>query len=148
MKYFNCNLNNNSILKFSIFIFNLFFLIFNLIILIYNLFINVHYKQILTKQNISFKITDYFSVELSKLTYKVISKYLNQKYNNKNILFNNTNIIHNKKLNKTKKIITIHCVDLFGGQIRFFKNILKDDNYIIKYDSNNPDYLINLVKNI
>ena len=31
---------------------------------------------------------------------------------------------------------------MFGGQIRFFKNILKDDNYIIKYDSNNPDYLI------
>lgn len=138
-KYFD---NFKSIIKYYVFIINLFILIFNLYNFMHHLLSNYSFKKILIKENLLFKFSDYFSIKLSELTYKEISKYLNQKYHNKNLLFNNTNIIKNKKLNKTKKIIKIQCTDLFGGQIKYIKNYIKDDNYIIKFDTNNPDYLI------
>ena len=134
--------NFNLITKYSIFIINLLILIFNLYNFMHHLLINYRYKNVLINENLLFKYSDYFSIKLFKLSYKEITKYLNQKYNNKNLMLNYTNLIKKKNLNKTKKIIRIQCIDLFGGQIKYIKNYIRGDNYIIKFDPNNPDYLI------
>lgn len=54
----------------------------NILILIINLFMVYHYKII----HLLFKSCDEFSIGLSNRTYKDISNYLNNKYNNKNYL--------------------------------------------------------------
>ena len=45
-------------------------------------------------------------------------------------------------MNITKKKINICCIDLYKGQIKWLKKVLEDNNFIIQYDYNNPDYLI------
>lgn len=45
-------------------------------------------------------------------------------------------------MNITKKKINICCIDLYKGQMKWLKKVLEDENFIIQYDYNNPDYLI------
>ena len=129
-------------MKFFMFNINFFILIFNLFLIIYY---EINYNKA-SKITIYFKNSDYFSIGLSNREYKDLSNFLNSKYTNINpnkFLLNNLNLFQNKKKLKTKKKVTIDCVDLFHGQIEWFKNMFKDDlNFIFIFDSNSPDYLI------
>ncbi len=91
---------------------------------------NNDYKNIF-----NFRFSDIFNINILNKTYIQITNYLNNKYNNNSqkIIKSNTNI----------KKIKIYSVDLFNKKnfLRWIKSKLKD-SFIIKFDSNNPDYLI------
>jgi hypothetical protein len=86
------------------------------------------------KKRIEFKSSDNFSLKLLNESYLKISDYLNDKYLT----------ILNKNNSKTikKKIIKVFIVDSFSFNyhVEWLKSKLKD-NFIIKIDSKNPDYL-------
>ena len=113
---------------------------FNFFIFSSNIFFIQPHKIIYNYANIIFRSSEYFSIGLSNRTYKTISIYLNNKYNNKNYLLNNFSLI--KKKSSKKKII-IYCVDLYPGQIQWLNNLLKNnEDFTFVLDSENPDYLL------
>ena len=146
--------------KFIIKIFN-FILSFKLIILLINIFlifINIHllfYKN--TKEVIEFneyiqkffnqiKISDFLPLCFSSKKYLEIGNYLNSKYDVNNLILIQNQTINSKKkliLKKRRKKILLYSVDLFSFDFhkKWLNKRLKD-KFIIKFDSNNPDYLI------
>ena len=93
------------------------------------------------------KISDFMILLFLKRKYLEISGYLNSKFEVKKLplRFNQTFINKNKKriIKKKRKKIVLYSVDLFS--LEFHKNWLKQllkENFIIKFDSNRPDYLI------
>ena len=101
-------------------------------------------SNIIIKENklTKFRNSDYFFLNLIKNSYIQISNYLNNKYNYEINLKNRNSqsIIFKKK--KRKKII-LYSVDLFSMTFHkaWLKNKLKK-KFIIKFNSNKPDYLI------
>lgn len=135
---------NNKILKNinekkNNFIISIIIIFMNSISFLINLFLLFEKKLFNSKKFIKFKNSDIFNIYLIKFTYKEISDFLNNKYNLK---INNLNL-YKKNESKLKKIIKIHCIDLFNKtkHIKWLKDKL-EDKFIIKFDSNNPDYLI------
>lgn len=109
---------------------NLYFLLF---VNINN--INNDNEFIICKIIKEFKNSDYFPMLLTTRTYKYISNFLNGKYNKKKG--------EESKFNKQKKKIVLNSVDL--NDPKYHRKWLKrmiNKKYRIKFDSNNPDYLI------
>lgn len=123
--------------------FKISFLIKNIILLVINLYFLLFVKINNNKDNEfaifkiikEFKSSDYFSMFLTTRTYKYISSFLNNKYNNKKG--------DESKLNKRKRKIALYSVDLNDPKYhrKWLRRIL-NKKYRIKFDSNNPDYLI------
>ena len=123
--------------------FKISFLIKNIILLAINLYFllfvninNINDNEFdIFKIIKEFKNSDYFSMFLTTRTYKYISNFLNDKYNNKKSEEN--------KFNKRKKKIALYSVDLNDPKYhrKWLRRIL-NKKYRIKFDSNNPDYLI------
>jgi len=127
--------------------FKILFLIKNIILLV----INLYFLLILniTKINVNefalFKIikklknSDYFPMFLTTRTYKYISNFLNDKYNNKK----GEESLKNNKFKKPKKKIVLYSVDLNDPKYhRKWLGRMLNKKYRIKFDSNNPDYLL------
>ena len=133
--------------KFIILLINLFIIFINIYFLFYKKTIKViefnEYKQKYLNQ---IKSSDFFPLCFSNKKYFEISNYLNSKYdvNNLIIIQNQTTKSKTKAiLKKRRKKIVLYSVDLFS--LNFHKNWLKNrlkDKFIIKFDSNKPDYLI------
>ena len=138
-KFKNCFNNKYKILYIII---NLLSFICNIILLLFN-------KKCATILNpyISFQIknSDFFFIQLTIKTFSQISNYLNSKYTKNQIILNNTNILKINDINfkKKRKKIKLYSVDLFDNNRHrnYIKNMLKDQ-FIIKFDSEKPDYLI------
>ena len=83
----------------------------------------------------NFRFSDIFNINFLNKTYIQISNYLNHKYNN------NFQKIKNRK--QVIKEIKIYSVDLFDRNLhlKWIESKL-NNSFIIKFDSNNPDYLI------
>lgn len=75
--------------------------------------------------------------------YFEISYYLNSKYKKMSIKWEQNKYQIKKKKTMKKKRIKLYSVDLFDRKFheKWIKNKLKD-KFIIKFNSNNPDYLI------
>ena len=88
-------------------------------------------------KNIHIQSTDLFNINLFKNTYKYISNYLANKY------YSNNKEVTNLKTSR-KKLIKIKSVGLFnhGKHIKWLRNKLDDDEFILSIDDPNPDYLI------
>jgi hypothetical protein len=126
----NTTFLNINIKKYSI--------ILNLIIFIFNFYLLFERKIIKNEEKyeikIKFKSADNFLNLFSK-TYEQISNYLNMKYN----IFNETS--KNRKIYKKK--ISLYSVDLFSPKFHklwIYRKLKK--KFRIKFDKNNPDYLI------
>lgn len=83
-----------------------------------------------------FKYSDYFNLKLIQKTFKEISDYLVNKYN----------IINKFSMNNIssfKKIIKLKRTGLFNEtyHLNWLRNKL-DEEFILKFDDENPDYLI------
>ena len=120
-------------LKKKLALFRKIILVLNAFLLSFNLgFYNIG-KFININENI-FKFSDYFIMNLNIKTYKEISKYLTDKY-----------IINQEKSKSqiSKKEIRIKSIGLFNRSnfIKWLKSKL-DDEFILKFDEDNPDYLI------
>ena len=117
--------NLNSFQK-IIFIFNIFLLLLNICFFIDR----IKLKNL--NSNI-FKISDYFIMNLNIKAFEDISKYLTDKYN----------IFKQSKSQIFKKEIKIKSIGLFNRSthIKWLKSKL-DDEFIIEFDEENPDYLI------
>ena len=110
-------------------------IILNLNIII--IFLNVGFYNLIKIINIEskiFKFSDYFIINLGIKSYKDISKYLTDKFHiifetSKNLIF--------------KKEIKIKSIGLFNkaNHIKWLKSKL-DDEFILKFVEDNPDYLI------
>jgi hypothetical protein len=119
------------------------FLIKNIIVLVINLyfllFVNINKTNdnefAIFKIIKEFKNSDYFPMFLTTKTYKYISNFLNDKYNTKKG--------EESKLNKKKRKIVLNSVDLNDPNYhrKWLRRIL-NKKYRIKFDSNNPDYVI------
>ena len=116
----------------------LYLIILNLIIFIFNFYLLFEKKCIKSEEKyeikFKFKNADNFLNLLSK-TYEQISNYLNIKYNIAN------DISKDRKIYKKK--ISLFSVDLFNPKNHklWIKRKLKA-KFRIKFDKNNPDYLI------
>jgi hypothetical protein len=93
------------------------------------------------------KNSDFLPFLFSNKNYSEISHYLNSKYGVSKFIFKfNQKKMHKRKIRiqkNNKKTIVLYSVDLFS--LKFHKKWLKaklKDNFIIKFDPNNPDYLI------
>lgn len=117
--------NLNSFQK-IIFIFNIFLLLLNICFFIDR----IKLKNL--NSNV-FKISDYFIMNLNIKAFEDISKYLTDKYN----------IFKQSKSQIFKKEIKIKSIGLFNRSthIKWLKSKL-DDEFIIEFDEENPDYLI------
>ena len=80
------------------------------------------------------KSSDINTISLLNKSYESISDYLNNKYYTLGI---------QRETTKKKKNIHIYSTDLFDLNMhkRWLRKRLRD-NFIIKFDSHNPDYLI------
>lgn len=109
---------------------------FILILNIFLLFVNIGFQRRIILKNLNtnlFKVSDYFIMNLNAKEYKDISKYITNKYN---ILKQPKNLIF-------KKEIKIKCIGLFNksNHINWLKSKL-DDEFILTFDEDDPDYLI------
>ena len=112
--------------------------ILNVIIFYFNLYV-YNNREIVIKFNSNlFKYTDYFIMNLNIKAYKYISKYLTNKYN-----INNESSKCQIFNTKNKKIIKIKSLGISDRKkyIKWLKSKL-DDEFILKFDDDNPDYLI------
>ena len=130
-------------IKIILFCFNFFLTFINIFF-----FINNHKNdRILIKFMNQSKDSDLLPLFFIKEKYLEISKYLNSKYGlNKIVLKLNKTLTPKRKigiLNKRRKTIFLYSVDLFSLKRHksWLLNKLKD-NFIIKFDSNRPDYLL------
>ena len=112
--------------------------ILNVILLFFNIYVYNNREIVINFKSNLFKYSDYFIMNLNMKAYKYISKYLTNKYNinfesSKSSLFNRIK----------KKIIKIKSIGLFDRKhhIKWLKNKL-DDEFILQFDEDNPDYLI------
>ena len=129
----DCNIKK---IKYFLLYINLFIYMINIIFFLSLKKNNINYKKFFELKN-----SDKFILSLSKIKYKEISNYLNNKFNI-NYIF-----IKNKKkkipIKKNKKEIFINVVDSFNNTYHMEWIKLKlCDKFIIVFDSNNPDYLI------
>ena len=87
------------------------------------------------------KNIDYFTLQLINKFYKEISDFLNDKYKVKNSKLRIQKNISNNQTNK--KEISLYLVDFFSGNKfdLWIENICKD-KFLLKFNENNPDYLI------
>ena len=115
----------------------------NIIFIFSNIFllsIRVHKKPKKEKENsfqISFKNSEYFSLNFLNKTYQYISAYFHNKFNTDN----NTNFKEN--ISSKKKVIKVKATGLFNRahNLKWLKEKL-NNKFILEYDSPNPDYLI------
>jgi len=124
---------NRKPLKKKLELFRKIILILNVFLLSFNLGLYDIRKFINLNTNI-FKFSDFFIMNLNIKTYKEIAKYLTDKYN----------INHEtSKSQISKKEIRIKTIGLFNrsNYIKWLKSKL-DDEFILKFDEDNPDYLI------
>jgi len=128
---------------------NLLIFAINIIILcsnIFLLFIRVNKRQkTVSKKSIpiSFKNSEYFSLNFLNKTYQYISAYFHSKYNTNNKMNFKENNSTEKKVIKLK--ITGFAKEYLPWAIRKL-NVL-NNNFIFEMDSPNPDYLIYNVYN-
>ena len=110
---------------------------------IFLLFIRVKKKQkTVSKKStpISFKNSEYFSLNFLNKTYQYISAYFHSKYNTNNKM-------NFKENNSTeKKVIKLKITGFVNSQLPWLTERLKD-NFILEINSPNPDYLIYNVYN-
>ena len=133
----------NAKLKYFILIINFVLIVINFCILFSK--INKKLKKTLyAKRFYIFKNVDNYLFELINNNYIGISNYLNSKYTFINII----KIIGFKIINlfffkKRRKKIVLYSVDLFSFDYHkiWLKTKLKD-NFIVKFNKKNPDYLI------
>ena len=121
----------------SIIIINIYFLIFK------NFKKKIEFKEYKEKYFNQIKNSDFFPLCFSIKNYFEISNYLNSKYDVKKSQNRTTNSKGEVKSQKERKTIVLYSVDLFS--FSHHKEWLKyrlEDKFIIKFDSNNPDYLI------
>ena len=125
---------------------NLLIFAINIILLcsnIFLLFIRVKKKQkTVSKKStpISFKNSEYFSLNFLNKTYQYISAYFHSKYNTNNKM-------NFKENNSTeKKVIKLKITGFVNSQLPWLTERLKD-NFILEINSPNPDYLIYNVYN-
>ena len=124
---------NKILLKKKLKLFRKIILILNTIAFSFNIgFYNIG-KIINLNANI-FKFSDFFVMNLNIKTYKEISKYLTDKYSIN---------YETSKSQISKKEIRIKTIGLFNRSnfIRWLKSKL-DDEFNLKFDEDNPDYLI------
>ena len=132
----NCNLFQKIILAINIILFCSNILLFS---------IKTQMTRQKAKENlipISFKNSEYFSLNFLNSTYQYISSYFHSKYN----IDNKINL---KEYNSSeKKVIKVMATGLFNraNHLRWLKEKLSD-KFILEYDSPNPDYLIYNVYN-
>ena len=121
--------NNVELFAFIAFFINCSTLILNLI---------YFFKKLLfhNRKSISFKSCDIFIINTFQKNYIDISNYLNNKYY--------TKIINNSiTKTKTKKRLKLYSVDLFNRtRHKLWLEQKLEENFIIEYDKDNPDYLI------
>ena len=139
------NIQALKVLKFLLFLYNILFLIINLILILHKQKLYYEIKNILNKKKIDyiFKSSDYYLINFSAQTFNEIYNYLNSKY-----IYYKNNIIKDKifqsfKKREFKKKIFLYSVDLFNEKLhkKWIKNKLKD-KFVIKFDSEKPDYLL------
>ena len=113
------------------------FLSINVVCLLLNInLLFLYFLNIQKEYTIIFKQSDYININFFKKHYYDISTYLNNKFN-----------INTKKVSKTrssfKKTIKIQQVGMFNltNNRNWIKSKL-DDEFIIEFDSPDPDYLI------
>ena len=128
---------------------NLLIFAINIILLCSNIFllfirVNKRQKTISKKSTpISFKNSEYFSLNFLNKTYQYISAYFHSKYNTNNKMNFKENNSTEKKVIKLK--ITGFAKEYLPWAIRKL-NVL-NNNFIFEIDSPNPDYLIYNVYN-
>ena len=133
---------------------DLLFLITNLVLIIINFYFllfnektnsKIHEINSLKEIQIRFKVSDNFILKLIMNNYVDISNYLNNKY-----IYKINDLLKTKLLSiikyifhRRRKKIVLYSVDLFSIDYHkmWLKNLLKD-KFIIKFDKNNPDYLL------
>ena len=118
----------------------------NIILLCSNIFllfirVNKRQKTVSKKSTpISFKNSEYFSLNFLNKTYQYISAYFHSKYNTNNKM-------NFKENNSTeKKVIKLKITGFVNSQLPWLTERLKD-NFILEINSPNPDYLIYNVYN-
>ena len=125
--------------------------IFLLIINIFFIFFNNKKDEIIVKEYKPLflnqvKNSDLLPLFFSNKNYLEISNYFNSKYEIKkfSLRFNQTFMLKKKRRipKKKRKKIVLYSVDLFSlkSHKKWLKKLLKD-KFIIKFNSNNPDYL-------
>ena len=103
-------------------------------------------KKINEKLLLKFKNSDYFFLNIINKNYKEIANYLNNKYKyafNINLTKRRISVLKQFFFPEKRKKISLYSVDLFS--ITFHKKWLKDklkEKFIIKFNKNNPDYLL------
>ena len=116
--------------------------IINVLILLFNISIFVD-NNILNKFQVIkltiFKYSDYFDFNLFIHSYRFISSYLNNKYYISNI--NNISDKYSKKKEINVFITGIKTKQFFLFILNWLKNKISDE-FIIKINQSNPDYLI------
>ena len=114
---------------------NFLFIIINLI------FLFLYSYNFIIENNLIFKTTDTFNIDLSKNNYSDISFYLNNKYD---INYKEKY----KNFSTSKKLIKILDIGAFNRiwNREWLKNNL-DDGFIIEFNESEPDYLIYNVYN-
>ena len=125
----------NIFLKKKLKLFQKIILILNVILISFNLSFYNLIKVIKSSKKL-FKFSDDFVMNLIMKTYKDISNYLIDKYNINPEL-------KKSRISKKKKEIRIKSIGLFDrkNHIEWLKKKL-DDEFIIKFVKDNPDYLI------
>ena len=133
--------------KFIVLLINLSLIFINIYLLIYkNTKEIIEYNEYKQKFLNQIKISDFLPLCFSSKKYLEIGNYLNSKYdvNNLILILNQTTKLKKRVIFKKKrKKILLYSVDLFS--LDFHKNWITKrlkDKFIIKFDSNKPDYLI------
>lgn len=128
------------LINISIIFINIYFLFFK------NIKKKIEFKEYKQKYFNQIKNSDFLLLRFSSKNYSEISNYLNSKYDVKKSILIQNQIPKSKdkeKSQKERKTIILYSVDLFS--FKHHKEWLKyrlKDKFIIKFDSNNPDYLI------
>ena len=113
--------------------FHIIVLIYEFTIIIFYLNVSFYIKKFSEYSQRLFKFSDYFIFNLNSKTYQKALKYLISKFYINNFVSSEINIY--------KKEIKIQTIGVFTYQLNWLKSKL-DDEFIIKFDEKNPDYLI------
>jgi hypothetical protein len=117
----------------------------NIILLIINIYFllvkknNIHQTNLDINKNLTdFRNVDFFIISLLSNSYKGIVNYLNNKYNK----YDSSNFVISRKKRRKKKI-RLHALNLCSEE-EFKRTLLwyLKDKFYIRFDKNNPDYLI------
>ncbi len=133
--------------KFIVLLVNISLIFINILLLLYkNTKEIIEFNEDKKKFFNQIKNSDFLPLCFSSTNYEEISNYLNSKYDINNLFLIQNQITKSKKkviFKKKRKKIVLYSVDLFSFYFhkKWLTNRLKD-KFIIKFDSNKPDYLI------